>query len=416
MDRFVVYGGRRLRGTARVNGSKNAALPILIATLLTDEPCVVENVPRLRDIRTTVRLLEILGKRVTPRGRALVVERAEALRHRAPYEVVKEMRASVLVAGPLLARLGRARVPLPGGCAIGLRPVDIHVDCFKAFGAECRNEGGDLVLNGRRLHPARIRLRFPSVGATENALMTAASLEGSTVVENAAREPEIADLAEFLRKMGARVSGDGTSRIAVEGSRLLRGVRHRVIPDRLEAGTLLLACAAAGGTVTLRGAEPGHLSALLKALAKSGALVRAGPGRLRIEARGRPAAVSVITEPHPGFPTDLQPLWMAYMTLARGSSRIREDIFERRFLHAAELARLGARVSFHGNAVTVTGVPALQGAGIMASDIRAGAALVVAALAAQGRTEIHRIYHIDRGYESLERKLRRLGARIRRAR
>jgi UDP-N-acetylglucosamine 1-carboxyvinyltransferase len=246
--------------------------------------------------------------------------------------------------------------------------------------------------------------------------MTAASLEGSTVVENAAREPEIADLAEFLRKMGARVSGDGTSRIAVEGSRLLRGVRHRVIPDRLEAGTLLLACAAAGGTVTLRGAEPGHLSALLKALAKSGALVRAGPGRLRIEARGRPAAVSVITEPHPGFPTDLQPLWMAYMTLARGSSRIREDIFERRFLHAAELARLGARVSFHGNAVTVTGVPALQGAGIMASDIRAGAALVVAALAAQGRTEIHRIYHIDRGYESLERKLRRLGARIRRAR
>lgn len=414
MDRFVVNGGLKLRGTVRVNGSKNAALPILIATLLTDDPCVVENVPRLRDIRTTVRLLEMLGKRVTPRGRSFVVERAGALKHRAPYETVKEMRASVLVAGPLLARLGRARVPLPGGCAIGLRPVDIHVDCFRAFGAQCRNEGGDLVLSGRGLRPARIRLRFPSVGATENALMTAALLEGRTIVENAAREPEIEDLADFLNKMGARVAGAGSPRITVEGSRTLHGTRHRVIPDRLEAGTLLLACAAAGGALTLLGAEPAHLAALLKALGRSGVRVTAGPGALRIAARRRPSAVSVRTEPHPGFPTDLQPLWMAYMTLARGSSRIQEDIFERRFLHAAELARLGARVSFHGNAVTVTGVPSLQGAAIMASDIRAGAALVVAALAARGRTEIHRVYHIDRGYERLERKLRRLGARIRR--
>jgi len=414
MDRLVVEGGRRLRGSVAVNGSKNAALPILIATLLTDEPCLLDNVPRLRDIRTTIRLLETLGKRVVFRGKTVVVMPGSRLRTRAPYDLVKQMRASILVVGPLLARFGRARAALPGGCAIGLRPVDIHLAGFVAMGARERPEGGDVILEGT-LKPGRIRLRFPSVGATENLMMAAAGTPGETVIENAAREPEIEDLGKFLTALGARVLGAGTTRLRIRGVRRLHGARHRVIPDRIEAGTFLIACAAAGADARLIGAEPRHLGALLAALRKSGAKLCRLESSIRIRMKGRPRPVSISTKPHPGFPTDLQAPWMAYMSLAKGRSRIREEIFERRFLHAAELIRMGADVAVDGRTAVVTGVSELRGAPVMASDIRAGAALIVAALAARGESEIHRVYHIDRGYERVERALRLLGGCVRRA-
>lgn len=414
MDKFIIRGGRALRGSVKVNGSKNAALPILIASLLTDEICVIENVPRLRDIRSTVRLLETLGKRVEFRGDRVTVRPDRVLKTRAPYQLIKQMRASILVVGPLLARFGKVRCPLPGGCAIGLRPIDIHLQAFVALGAKLKIERGDAILSANQLKARRIRLRFPSVGATENLMMAAADVPGETIIANAAREPEIEDLALFLTRMGARVRGAGTDTIRVRGAQRLHGVRHRVIPDRIETGTLVLACAAAGGDIRLRGAEPKHLSALLSTLRKTGIVVKAKSGLIRIIAKRRPRAVSIRTRPHPGFPTDLQAPWMAVMSVARGTSRIREDIFERRFLHAAELHRLGAEISVSGSVATVRGVPRLEGASIMASDIRAGAALVVAGLAARGSTEIQRVYHIDRGYERIERVLRRLGARIRR--
>ena len=415
MDEFVIDGGRRLKGSYLVNGSKNSALPILIATLLTDDECVIDNVPRLRDIRTTVRLLETLGKKVVWTGKRVTVSYARPLKTHASYDIVKQMRASILVAGPLLARFGKVRVSLPGGCAIGLRPVDIHIQGLEGLGAAYSTEEGDVVLTGR-LKPAKVRFRFPSVGATENIMMAAAAVPGRTVIENAAREPEIEDLADFIRAMGAEVSGAGTSRIVVEGSSRLNGVRHRVIPDRIETGTLMLAVAAAGGAVTFKDARPEHLKALIAAMKRAGAKVSAVRGGLKVAAAGRPRPISVTTEPHPGFPTDVQAPWMAYMAQAKGDSRIREAIFERRFLHAAELARMGARVAVSGDAAFVTGVSELTGAAVMASDIRAGAGLVVAALAAKGRTVIQRVYHIDRGYERLEIVLRRLGARIRRLR
>lgn len=414
MDKLIVQGAKPLKGTLEVNGSKNSALPILIATLLTDEPCVIDNVPNLRDIRTTYRLLERLGKKVVVRGKKVRIEYARHLKTRAPYDLVKQMRASILVAGPLLGRFRRARVSLPGGCAIGLRPIDIHLQAFKKLGVVSENRGGDILLTGKKLKPQRVRFRFASVGATENIMTIAAVMPGTTIIENAAREPEIEDLADFLNKMGARVHGAGTSRIRVQGCAKLSGVRHTVIADRIETGTLLLACAAAGGRLRLRGAQPAHLKTMLDALKKSGAKLKPYAGGLEITAPKRGKAVSIRTRIHPGFPTDLQAPWMAYMALARGRSHVHEAIFERRFLHAAELARLGARISVDGEHAIVEGVAKLQGASIMASDIRAGAALIVAALAAEGVTEIHRVYHIDRGYERIERKLRLAGARIKR--
>lgn len=415
MDEFVIDGGRRLKGSARINGSKNAALPILIATLLTDDPCIIENVPRLRDIRTTVRLLETLGKKVRWTGKRVTISHGKTLSTHAPYDMVKQMRASILVAGPLLARFGKVRVSLPGGCAIGLRPVDIHVAGLETLGASSATAEGDVVLTGK-LKPGKVRLRFPSVGATENLMTAAAAVPGRTVIENAAREPEIEDLGDFLTALGAKVSGTGTACVVVEGRARLHGARHRVIPDRIETGTFLIAVAAAGGDVILKDARPEHLSALIAALKRAGTRVRPVRGGLRVTATGRAKAVSVTTAPHPGFPTDVQAPWMAYMAAAKGESRIREAIFERRFLHAAELARMGARVAVSGDAAFITGVDALSGAAVMASDIRAGAGLVVAALAAKGRTIIGRVYHIDRGYEHIERVLRGLGARIRRLR
>jgi UDP-N-acetylglucosamine 1-carboxyvinyltransferase len=415
MDRLVIEGGRRLAGTIPVSGSKNAALPILIATLLTDETCVVENCPTgLRDIRTTVRLLESLGKKTTVEGSTVRVESTGSLKTQAPYDIVKQMRASVLAAGPLLARFGLVRVPIPGGCAIGLRPIDIHLKGFEAMGARRIADQGDIIMSAPRLHAVTIKLRFPSVGATENLMMAAAVTPGRTVIKNAAREPEIEDLSAFLAQLGAKVSGAGTATIAVEGRAKLRGARHKVIADRIEAGTFLIATAATRGKVRVAGAQAEHLGALLAALRKTGAKIRSGRGWIEIEMDRRPKPVAVKTAPHPGFPTDLQAPWMALMTLAVGFTKVSETVFENRFMHAAELGRMGAQIAVSGSAAVVAGVEQLSGAPIMASDLRAGAALLIAALAAKGRTVISRVYHIDRGYEAVERKLARVGARVER--
>ncbi len=416
MDRFLVEGGKPLRGTVRVSGSKNAALPILIATLLTEEECVLHNIPDLRDIRTTLKLIDHLGKRIERHGSTVRVGGRNRVRTRAPYELVKQMRASVLVAGPLLARHHHVQVALPGGCTIGLRPVDIHLAAFSRLGARVSTEHGDVVLRAARLRPASVSFEFPSVGATENLMMAASLLPGRTTIQNAAREPEIEDLADFLSKMGASIRGAGSRTVRIEGSRVLRGAEHTVIPDRVEAGTFLIAAAAAGGRLLLEGAREKDLSALLAALKRSGARVRLLPGGIEIESSGRPRPVSIETRPHPGFPTDLQAPWMAYMAIAQGRSRVREKIFEKRFMHAAELRRMGADIAIDGESAEIRGVPKLLGAPIMASDIRAGAALVVAALAASGKSEIQRVYHIDRGYERIENKLRAVGAEIRRLR
>jgi UDP-N-acetylglucosamine 1-carboxyvinyltransferase len=416
MDRFIIDGGTPLRGTVRISGSKNSALPILIATLLTDEPCLIDNVPtRLRDIRLTFRVLEAIGKRVDVSGSRVQVHADKPLKTRAPYDLVKQMRASVLVAGPLLSRFGWVRVPIPGGCAIGVRPIDIHIQGFEDLGARRVLDQGDLILDSP-MRAGRVRFKFPSVGATENLMMAAAALEGTTTILNAAREPEIGDLADFLTALGAKVTGAGSSTIVVRGSRRLKGARHSVIPDRIETGTFMLASAAGGGRVRLLGVEPAHVHALTVKMRAAGAAVREGKGQIAVSMKGRPRPVPVATAPYPGFPTDLQAPWMAWMSLARGNSRVRETVFENRFMHAAELARMGARISVSGDTGVVQGVPALSGAPIMASDLRAGAALLVAALAAQGRTTVARVYHIDRGYERIEVKLRALGARIKRVR
>ncbi|MBI5201803.1 MAG: UDP-N-acetylglucosamine 1-carboxyvinyltransferase [Elusimicrobia bacterium] len=415
MDFFVIDGGRPLRGAVRISGSKNAALPNLISTLMTDDACTIHHVPELRDIRTTVRLLETMGKKVSYARGTAVVEHGSRLKTRAPYDLVKQMRASVLVAGPVLARFGKARVSLPGGCTIGMRPIDIHLEAFKKLGARVSTEHGDVVLDCERLEPGTVRFRFPSVGATENLMMAAAGVKGTTVLKNAAREPEIEDLGTFLTRMGARVDGAGTDTVTIEGTSRLHGAEHSVIADRVETGTFLLAALATKGDVRLIGAKAQHLTALLEAVKRSGATVTELPEGLRVKAKDRPKPVDIHTEPHPGFPTDLQAPWMAYMTLARGKSKVRESVFENRVMHAAELGRMGARIRTGGERAVVEGVPELFGAPIMASDIRAGAALVVAALAAKGQTVIQRVYHIDRGYEKLEKKLRALGAQIRRA-
>ncbi|OGR88919.1 MAG: UDP-N-acetylglucosamine 1-carboxyvinyltransferase [Elusimicrobia bacterium RIFCSPHIGHO2_02_FULL_57_9] len=415
MDQFIIEGARPLRGSVRVSGSKNAALPILIATLLTDDPCVIDNVPvLLRDIRTTLRLLESLGKKVELRGNSVRVTSKGSLKTQAPYDLVKQMRASVLAAGPLLARFGLVRVPIPGGCAIGLRPIDIHLQGFADMGARRIADHGDIILSAPALKPRRLRFTFPSVGATENLMMAACAVSGLTVIQNAACEPEIEDLGRFLNRLGAHVSGAGTPVVKIRGTLRLKGCRHCVIPDRIEAGTFLLAAAATRGNLRLLGAEGRHLGALIDKMRSGGALIKAIAGGLQISMTGRPRAVAVDTAPYPGFPTDLQAPWMSWMCSAQGRSRVKETVFENRFLHSAELARMGAQIGVGGNNAIITGVAQLHGAPIMASDIRAGAGLLIAALAAHGRTVLQRVYHIDRGYERVEFKLRRVGARIRR--
>lgn len=414
MDTIIIRGGRRLRGTVSIAGSKNAALPILIATLLTDEECVVTNVPQLMDIETVISLLVVLGKRVIRRGETVSVSSGPSLYAEAPYELVRRMRASVLVMGPLLVRLHRARVSLPGGCVIGRRPVDIHLAGLQALGAKVALDEGYIEVRGKVLEGGTFRLSFPSVGATEHLMMAASAIPGTTHLLNAAKEPEIVDLARFLTAMGACVRGAGTSHIEIRGRPRLHQASHRIIPDRVEAGTYLLAGAITGGRVTVEGVSPGDLTALLRALQKAGVQVHVHAAEVTVGGNHRLRPVNIRTAPYPGFPTDLQAQWMALMSVSRGVSRMIEQIFEDRFLHVAELVRMGAQIKAQGNTAVVRGVKTLNGAPVMVSDLRAGAALILAGLVAQGATTVHRVYHLDRGYDALVRKLRALGADIER--
>jgi UDP-N-acetylglucosamine 1-carboxyvinyltransferase len=412
--RLVIEGGVPLRGEVTVSAAKNAALPLLAASLLSAEPIELENVPRLADIATMRALLEGLGTEFETRdGRT--VARTPTLRSvEAPYELVSTMRASVLVLGPLLARAGRARVSMPGGCAIGTRPIDLHLKGLERLGAEIVLAQGYVEARAARLKGTRIVFDLVTVTGTENLMMAAALAEGTTILENAAREPEIPDLARLLTAMGARIHGAGTERIEIEGVPELGGGRHRIIPDRVETGTFLVAGAITGGDVTVRDVVPAHLSAVLDKLEATGARLDVRADQVRIRGEGRPRATDLITNPFPGFATDMQAQMMALLGLAEGSSVITETIFENRFQHAAELRRLGAAIEIEGSRAVVRGVSRYQGAPVMATDLRASASLVLAGLAASGRTEVARVYHLDRGYEGMERKLAALGARIRR--
>jgi UDP-N-acetylglucosamine 1-carboxyvinyltransferase len=423
VDKIVVRGGRPLRGEVAISGSKNSALPLLFASLLTGERCRFRNVPELADIRTAIRLLQDLGVKVGALDGHGVELVADALTgHEAPYELVKTMRASFLSLGPLLSREGRARVSTPGGCAIGARPVNLHLNGLEKMGAKLEIVHGYVEAeaparrNGRRLRGARLALDTPSVGATENLMMAATLADGVTEIENAAREPEIEDLADALGKMGARIEGAGTSVIRVEGVEELRGVDHEVIADRIEAGTFAVAAAITRGDCRLRGARAAHLDAFLLKLEEAGVQLDAEPAGIRVRGPERPRSVTVKTAPFPGFATDLQAQMMALMSIAEGSAVITETIFENRFMHALELVRLGADIAIEGNNAVVRGVERLSGAPVMATDLRASVSLVLAGLAADNTTEIGRVYHLDRGYERIEEKLCGLGADIRRAR
>ena len=412
--RLVIEGGVPLRGEVAVSAAKNAALPLLSASLLSAEPIVLENVPRLADIATMRALLQGLGSEIEEREGRTVARTPRLRSVEAPYELVSTMRASVLVLGPLLARAGRARVSMPGGCAIGTRPIDLHLKGLERLGAEIVLAQGYVEARAARLKGARIVFDLVTVTGTENLMMAAALAEGTTVLENAAREPEIPDLARLLTAMGARIHGAGTERIEIEGVPELGGARHRIIPDRVETGTFLVAGAITGGDVTVRDVVPAHLSAVLDKLEATGARLDVGADWVRIRAEDRPRATDLVTNPFPGFATDMQAQMMALLGLADGSSVITETIFENRFQHAAELRRLGAAIEIEGSRAVIRGVPTYQGAPVMATDLRASASLVLAGLAASGTTEVARVYHLDRGYERMEQKLAALGARIRR--
>lgn len=415
MDKLILQGGVPLSGEIRVSGAKNAALPLMCASLLTREQLTLSNVPHLRDVSTMLRLLAQMGVEVSLDDRLGLSLRAERLSDPvAPYELVKTMRASILVLGPLLARCGEARVSLPGGCAIGLRPVDLHIKGLEALGAEISVEQGYIAARAKRLKGARIFMDLVTVTGTENLMMAACLAEGTTVLENAAREPEVVDLARCLSGMGARIQGAGSDVITVEGVADLRGTSHRIMPDRIETGTFLAAVAASGGEITLNGADPGILDAVLEKLREAGADIRAGDGTISLVMRQRPRGVSVRTAPYPAFPTDMQAQLMALDVIAEGTSVINETVFENRFMHALEMQRLGADIEISGSTAVVRGVGKLQGATVMATDLRASASLVIAGLVAEGETTIERIYHLDRGYECIEEKLAQLGARIRR--
>ena len=415
MDKLVIHGGVPLSGEIRVSGAKNAALPLMCAALLTAEELTLSNVPHLKDVSTMVRLLSQMGVEVSLDDRlGLSLRAARVSDPVAPYDLVKTMRASILVLGPLLARCGEARVSLPGGCAIGARPVDLHIKGLETLGAEISVEQGYIYARARRLRGARLLMDLVTVTGTENLMMAACLAEGTTVIENAAREPEVADLAHCLSAMGARIGGAGTDVITIEGVTALRGASHRIMPDRIETGTFLTAAAATGGRVTLHGTSPGTLEAVLDKLRESGADVRVQDGTISLATRGRPKGVNVRTAPYPAFPTDMQAQLMALDAIAEGTAVITETIFENRFMHALEMQRLGAEIEISGNTAVVHGVRALQGANVMATDLRASASLVIAGLVAEGETRIDRIYHLDRGYECIDEKLAQLGARIKR--
>ena len=416
MDKLQIQGGIPLEGEVRISGAKNATLPILAGALLADGPVTVGNVPHLQDVTTTIELLGRMGVTVTVDERMRIEVDSSSIReYFAPYELVKTMRASILVLGPLLARYGRADVSLPGGCAIGARPVNIHVAGLQALGADIHIEGGYIRAKAERLRGARLVLDTVTVTGTENLMMAAALADGETVIENAAREPEVVDLANFLIAMGARVAGAGTDRITIEGVAKLSGVHYEVLPDRIEAGTYLVAGAITGGRVRVKHARPEHLEAIIIKLREAGARVETGESWVEVDMRGRRLrAVDVRTAPYPAFPTDMQAQFAALDTIAEGVGTVVETIFENRFMHMLEMRRMGAEIRLEGNTAIIHGVARLTAAPVMATDLRASASLVLAGLVAEGRTEIERIYHIDRGYETIEEKLSQLGARIKR--
>ncbi len=416
MDKLIINGGTTLAGEVRVAGAKNAALPILAATLLADGPMIVGNVPHLHDITTTMELLGRMGVHLTVDERMRIEVDTSTIRDfHAPYELVKTMRASILVLGPLLARFGRADVSLPGGCAIGSRPVNLHIDGLRAMGAEVVVENGYIRASAKRLHGARLVLDIVTVTGTENLMMAAALADGETVIENAAREPEVVDLANCLNQMGANISGAGTDSIRIQGVEHLSGTRYQVLPDRIETGTYLVAAAITGGSIRVRDTEPKLLDSVLHKLREAGAQVEVGDDWIDLDMQGRrPRAVDVHTAPYPAFPTDMQAQFTALNAVSQGVGTITETVFENRFMHVQEMQRMGARIRLEGNTAICEGVERLTGAPVMATDLRASASLVLAGLVAEGETVVERIYHIDRGYENIEEKLAGLGARIRR--
>jgi len=418
MDKFVIRGGNPLVGTVRVSGAKNAALPAMAAAILTEEPVILEAIPDVRDIQTERKLLESMGAEVElGYGRAHHRTKICCRNLSSPeakYELVKTMRASTLVLGPLVARMGIARVSLPGGCAIGARPIDLHIKGLEKMGAQITQEHGYIEAKTDRLKGAHIVFEKITVTGTEDLLMAATLADGETVMENCAREPEVADLAALLNKMGAKIEGAGTSTIRVTGVRKLGGAKHRIIPDRIEAGTFVVAGAITGGDLIVAGCDPAHMSALISKLQECGVKVRATEDSIRVQSDGNLVAADVVTEEHPGFPTDMQAQYMALATQAEGTSIVTENIFENRFMHAQELVRMGANIKTEGRRAIVRGKTPLSSAAVLASDLRASASLVLAALVADGETIIDRVYHIDRGYERIEEKLRGVGAQIKR--
>ena len=416
MDKLEVIGGTRLSGEVTISGAKNAALPILAASLLAEKPVVLESIPSLNDVVTTVRLLRRIGLDIDFNGQSRIgVTPSKIDRFEAPYDLVKTMRASVLVLGPLLGRYGRADVSLPGGCAIGARPVNLHVSGLRALGADIGIENGNIRARASRLRGARIVLDTVTVTGTENLMMAAVLARGESVIENAAREPEVVDLAEFLIRLGAVIEGAGTNTIRIQGVENLGGARYTVLPDRIESGTYLVSGAITGGRIRINRTRPNHLDAVVAKLVEAGAFIRSGADWIALDMNGeRPRAVDLRTSPYPGFPTDMQAQFCALNAIATGAGVITETVFENRFTHALELQRMGADLSVEGNTVISRGVTNLTGAPVMATDLRASASLVLAGLAATGRTVIDRIYHIDRGYERIEEKLSQLGAEINR--
>lgn len=416
MDKLIITGGATLDGTIRISGAKNAALPVLCATLMADGPMTVGNVPHLQDVTTTMELLGAMGVTLVIDEKMAIESNTDTMTtYVAPYDLVKTMRASILVLGPLLARFGEAEVSLPGGCAIGARPVNLHIQGLQAMGAKITVENGYIKARAKRLKGATIVLDIVTVTGTENLMMAAALADGTTLLENAAREPEVVDLANCLNKMGAKITGAGTSTITIEGVEKLNGVRYDVLPDRIETGTYLVAAAITGGRILVKDTCPKTLDAVLAKLREAGAEIEIGEDWISLDMHGkRPKAVDVHTAPYPAFPTDMQAQFTALNAVAEGVATITETVFENRFMHVQELERMGAQVRLEGNTAIITGREGLTGAPVMATDLRASASLVLAGLVAKGDTEVHRIYHIDRGYERIEEKLQQLGATIRR--
>ena len=412
MQKLKIRGGKPLNGTVRISGAKNAALPIIASSLLSAEPLALTNVPQLNDIGTMVKLLVQMGVVVTREGELLTLNATNIVEKTAPYDLVKTMRASILVLGPLLARFGEAKVSLPGGCAIGARPVDLHIKGLEAMGATINIEAGYILASVKKLKGANIRMDTVTVTGTENLMMAACLADGKTVLENAAREPEVVDLALCLIAMGAKITGHGTDKITIEGVAALRAASYAVMPDRIEAGTFLVAVAAAGGDVILTNAAPKTLDAVIDKLRESGATIASTENTMHIVANNRPKAISLKTAPYPAFPTDMQAQFIALDCIAKGTAIVTETIFENRFMHVQELVRLGAKIDIEGNTAIVHGAEKLTGAAVMATDLRASACLVIAGLVAEGETIIDRIYHLDRGYDHIEAKLTALGADI----